>query len=56
MSRALIVLRDDAHICDAIDTFNQHPISCIPIVDAAKRPVGIVSWRDVFKALHPAER
>jgi acetoin utilization protein AcuB len=56
MSRALIVLRDDASIRDAIDTFNQHRISCIPIVDAARRPVGIVSWRDVFKALDPAER
>jgi acetoin utilization protein AcuB len=51
MSRKVITLRDDAGIHDAIETFNQHRISCIPIVDAANRPVGIVSWRDVLKVV-----
>ena len=53
MSRNVITLRDDAGIHDAIQTFNQHRISCIPILDADNCPVGIVSWRDVLKAIQP---
>jgi acetoin utilization protein AcuB len=53
MSRKLITLREDADIHDAIEKFNRHRISCIPIVDAANRPVGIVSWRDILKAIRP---
>ncbi len=53
MSRKLITLREDAGIHDAIETFNRHRISCIPIVDARNRPVGIVSWRDILKAIRP---
>ena len=52
MSRQLITLRREAGIQDAIETFNRNRISCIPIVDAANRPVGIVSWRDILKVIH----
>ncbi len=54
MSRHPRVLQDDASIDDAIDLFNAHRISCIPIVNKANRPVGIVSWRDILKSLRPA--
>jgi acetoin utilization protein AcuB len=37
------------HVDDAIALFNAHSISCIPIVDANMVPVGILSWRDIFK-------
>jgi acetoin utilization protein AcuB len=53
MSRGLITLGADATIDDAIETFNRNRISCIPIVDAGNRPLGIVSWRDILRALHP---
>jgi len=53
MSRKPIVLHEDASIDDAIDVFNSHRISCIPIVNAANKPVGIVSWRDILKNLRP---
>lgn len=52
MTRRLIVLREDSGIHDAIELFNAHRISCIPVVDDKNRPVGIVSWRDVLKAIH----
>lgn len=52
MSRELVTLSADAGLQEAIATFNQHRISCIPIVDAAHHPVGIVSWRDILKAVH----
>jgi acetoin utilization protein AcuB len=52
MSRKLITLGVDARIPDAIEVFHTHRISCIPIVDAAGRPIGIVSWRDIMSAMH----
>ncbi len=51
MTRRPIVLGPEAEIRDAVEIFCRHPISCIPIVDAARRPVGIVSWRDILKSL-----
>lgn len=51
MTRKLITLPQTANVYDAIHLFNQHNISCIPIVDEQKRPVGIVSWRDILRAI-----
>jgi len=51
MSRQLVTLEPDASIKDAIDIFNQHNISCIPIVGKDKKIVGVVSWRDIIKTL-----
>ncbi len=53
MSRKPITLRPEAGIADAVDLFLAHQVSCIPIVDAQFQPVGIVSWRDVLRALRP---
>ncbi len=49
MSRQPITLRADASIVDAITIFNANSVSCIPVVDADNEPVGIVSWRDIFR-------
>ena len=51
MTRELVTLAPYAEMDDAIYIFNHHNISCIPIVDKGRRPVGILSWRDVLKAL-----
>ncbi len=51
MTRSPVTLNVDADIYDAIDIFNSHRISCIPIVDDNQKPVGIVSWRDIMKRL-----
>lgn len=51
MTRKPITLAQDAGIFDAIEIFNKHNISCIPIVDDERKPVGIISWRDILKAL-----
>jgi acetoin utilization protein AcuB len=53
MSRQPITLRPQSGIADAVNLLLAHRISCIPIVDDDFRPVGIVSWRDVLKALVP---
>ena len=51
MSRDLITLHPQAAVDDAVQLFLEHRISCVPIIDAAFKPVGILSWRDVLKAL-----
>jgi acetoin utilization protein AcuB len=50
MTRKPICLSIDATASDAIKLFDENNISCIPVVDGEK-PVGIVSWRDIFKVI-----
>ncbi len=51
MSRSPVVLYDDSKIAEAIDVFLNHNLSCIPILDRQEVVVGIVSWRDILKAV-----
>lgn len=51
MTRKPITLAADADIYKAINIFNRFSISCIPIVDDKNHPVGIISWRDILRAL-----
>ncbi|MBN2295768.1 MAG: CBS domain-containing protein [Pirellulales bacterium] len=51
MTRKLVTLGPRASVHDAIEIFNKHNISCIPVVDEQRRPVGIISWRDILRAL-----
>jgi len=51
MTRNPISLHPGASVLDAVNMFNTHRISCIPIVDIDRQPVGILSWRDILKAL-----
>jgi len=53
MTRKPITLTANAGISDAIETFINHDISCIPIVDDKSKPIGIVSWRDILKTVEP---
>jgi len=51
MTRELTTLQPGADIDDAIDIFNKVHVSCIPVVDHENKPVGIISWRDILKAI-----
>lgn len=51
MSPEVITLSPGADVYDAINVFNTNKISCIPIIDQQKKPVGIVSWRDILLAV-----
>ncbi len=51
MTRKPVTLAPNAEIYDAINIFNNKDISCIPIVDNERKPIGILSWRDILKAL-----
>ncbi len=51
MTSKPVTLALDAEISDAIEIFNNHDISCIPVVDDKNKPVGIISWRDIIRAI-----
>lgn len=51
MSRQLWTLEPEQSVYDAIELFLQQKISCIPIVNQQKQPVGIISWRDILRLL-----
>ncbi|MBV7536864.1 CBS domain-containing protein [Duganella sp. sic0402] len=49
MSQQPIVLNENATVDDAIDIFNAHVISCIPILSLQGQLLGIISWRDILR-------
>lgn len=49
MTRKPITLRENDNVRQAIDIFNSHSISCIPIVDAENHVLGIMTWHDILK-------
>ena len=51
MTRDPISLNEHSTVKTAVDIFNAHKISVIPIIDENYKPVGILSWRDIMKAL-----
>ena len=51
MTRKPVMIRQNAGIFEAIEIFNKQNISCVPVVDDGGKPVGIISWRDILKAL-----
>jgi acetoin utilization protein AcuB len=51
MSRHPLTLRPHSSVAEAADLLLKNRISCIPIVDGGLKPVGIVSWRDLLRAL-----
>ncbi|MDX1491564.1 MAG: CBS domain-containing protein [Pseudohongiellaceae bacterium] len=52
MTRQPITLEEHHDVFDAIAVFEEHSVSCIPIVDHERRILGIVSWRDIISLLH----
>ena len=56
MTRRPITLTPKAEIFDAVKIFNNHNISCIPVINKERRPVGIISWRDILKALESNQK
>jgi acetoin utilization protein AcuB len=51
MSRHPLTLRPHSSVAEAAHLLLENRISCVPIVDGDFMPVGIVSWRDLLKAL-----
>jgi acetoin utilization protein AcuB len=53
MTRHPFTLRPHSGIGEAVNLLLKNRISCVPIVDDDFKPVGIVSWRDLLRALAP---
>jgi len=51
MNRDPICIEQHHSIHAAIALFLEKDITCIPVVDKNKKPVGIVSWRDILKVI-----
>jgi acetoin utilization protein AcuB len=51
MTRQLVTVNDSDAVLTAVKTFNRHRISCLPVLNARGRPVGILSWRDILRAM-----
>ncbi|MFY8275364.1 CBS domain-containing protein [Pseudoalteromonas sp. SSDWG2] len=51
MSHSPISLTTQAKLIDVVTLFNQHRISCVPIIDEQRAPVGIITWRDVMRIM-----
>ena len=56
MTRKPMTLRPQASVREAIDLFLAHRISCIPIIEDDGKPVGIISWRDILRAIVEMKR
>lgn len=51
MSRELVTAPESLNINEAVVLFHEHHISCLPIVNNKNEPIGIITWRDIIKAL-----
>ncbi|MBU2114292.1 MAG: CBS domain-containing protein, partial [Gammaproteobacteria bacterium] len=56
MRRKPVTLQPLAKVMDAIQLFNSEGVSCIPVVDSSNRPQGIISWRDIIRALDRTDK
>jgi acetoin utilization protein AcuB len=51
MTRHPLTLRPHSSVQEAAGLLLRNRISCVPIIDGDFKPVGIVSWRDLLRAL-----
>jgi acetoin utilization protein AcuB len=52
VKREAVVIPEHASLKAVIQIFYENKISCLPVVDGNKRPVGVISWRDILKWLY----
>jgi acetoin utilization protein AcuB len=55
MSRRLLTATPQTTVADATRMILAYQISCLPVIDEHSRPLGIVTWRDLLRALTPPQ-
>jgi len=58
MTREPVSITPYTGIYEAVSLFNREGYSCIPVVNEVNKPIGMLSWRDIFMAiekLHPPQ-
>lgn len=51
-SHKLVSISEGSSIKQAITSFRQYNVSCLPVVNDDNKPVGIITWRDVIYWLY----
>jgi acetoin utilization protein AcuB len=51
MTRKLVSTTPDTPIGNAAELMLAHRISCLPVVNEQGKPIGIVTWRDLLRAM-----
>lgn len=51
MSRRPVVIKQDQGIGDALRLFEDHHVSCLPVIGEDGTLAGILTWRDLLKAM-----
>jgi len=51
MTRRPITLGPDSELGEVLDKFQQKEVTCLPVVDARNKVVGLVTWRDMLKLM-----
>ena len=52
VKRKPVVIAEHAPLRTVIKFFYENKISCLPVIDSNKRPVGVISWRDLLRWLY----
>ena len=51
MTRDPITVSPEAPIIEAVRLMHEKGLSCIPVVNSSKQPLGILTWRDLVRAM-----
>lgn len=51
MTRKPVTLAPDEELPEVLEKFREKDVTCLPVVDARKQVVGIVTWRDMLKVM-----
>lgn len=56
MTRTIITATPELTIKEALIWFDDHHISCLPVISPDNHVLGIISWRDLIKVLAKVQR
>jgi acetoin utilization protein AcuB len=51
MSRQVISINENASLYELIELLDQKQVSCVPVIDENNAPIGIISSKDIIRAL-----
>lgn len=51
MTRTMVTATINTTLNEAVLLFYDNHISCLPVVDANFKPIGIITWRDIIKVI-----
>lgn len=51
MTRSLVCIGQSDSVHKAVELFLENRVSCLPVVDSHGIPVGIITWRDLLRAI-----